>query len=335
MAKKPSCWSSLIGLLALGGLLGIAAFGWFTSRYGWPIYLELFSHFQVQYLIISLLLLGILALTRRRFMIVAGLFCCASLAVSVLSWYVPPAAFLPSQPANLRVLVTNVNVRNRSYENTLAIAREASPDLAIFMEVDNAWIEQLNTLRDLLPYSSIDSESASPGLAVYSRLELINPRIEIFGTENKASVVTEIEVGDAAATRRIALVATHPFPPVRPRLFHSRNRQLDQVGTYIQNFNQPTLLVGDLNTAMWSPYYRRLVNKTGLRNSRKGFGIIPTWPMPGTYERIPALVHSFFSIPIDHCLHSPEIRTVAIRAGAATGSDHAPIIVDLLIPPEE
>ncbi|ELR98939.1 hypothetical protein GLO73106DRAFT_00027820 [Gloeocapsa sp. PCC 73106] len=35
------------------------------------------------------------------------------------------------------------------------------------------------------------------------------------------------------------------------------------------------------------------------------------------------------SIPIDHCLISPEIKVTSIYTGADTGSDHRPLIINL------
>ena len=80
---------------------------------------------------------------------------------------------------------------------------------------------------------------------------------------------------------------------------------------------------------MWSPYYRLLVRKTGLRNTRKGFGILPTWPTKGTYQILPGWLTSLFRIPIDHCLISHGLDTSNIYTGSSTGSDHKPLIVDL------
>jgi endonuclease/exonuclease/phosphatase (EEP) superfamily protein YafD len=37
------------------------------------------------------------------------------------------------------------------------------------------------------------------------------------------------------------------------------------------------------------------------------------------------------SVPIDHCLVSPEITILDRRLGPAVGSDHYPLIVDFII----
>jgi endonuclease/exonuclease/phosphatase (EEP) superfamily protein YafD len=72
---------------------------------------------------------------------------------------------------------------------------------------------------------------------------------------------------------------------------------------------------------MWSPFYKNMVKTGNLRNARSGFGILPTWPtfLPLAY------------IPIDHFLVSKEIGVLKIRTGRNVGSDHLPLITDLVL----
>ena len=41
------------------------------------------------------------------------------------------------------------------------------------------------------------------------------------------------------------------------------------------------VLLGDFNCADWSSEFRGFVRKTGLRDSRQGFGILPSWSPQG------------------------------------------------------
>lgn len=77
------------------------------------------------------------------------------------------------------------------------------------------------------------------------------------------------------------------------------------------------------------------MSKTGLKNSRQGFGLLPTWPIKTNYPpyaKIPSFLTGLLSIPIDHCLISPDIKVAKTRTGPNVGSDHRPLITDLLIP---
>ena len=82
--------------------------------------------------------------------------------------------------------------------------------------------------------------------------------------------------------------------------------------------------MGDLNISMWSPYYRSTIEGSGLRNARQGLGILPTHSIVA--PQIAAL-----SAPLDHCLVSSDIQVKDFRLGPAIGSDHLPIIAELLI----
>ncbi|MEL7500881.1 MAG: endonuclease/exonuclease/phosphatase family protein [Cyanobacteria bacterium J06554_6] len=313
-------WACLLFTLVITGLALL------THRYGWPIYLEIFSHFQLQYFVVVTLLATLLILLRRSWMALAALFCAAILSTQVVAWYTPFS--FANQAANYRVLIANLNVGNTDATQTLALMEAEQPDLALFMEVNETMAEQLETLKTTLSYSSNQTIAANPGMVLYSKMPLTNVRVELFDTERSQNLVAQLQV----AGQGLSLVAAHPLPPVRQRIFHSRNRLLNAVGQYVQEQANPVLLIGDLNTTMWSPYYRNLEYQTGLKNARDGFGIWPTWPTKRTYEGLPNLGRWFLQlvqIPIDHCLVSPEIIVAGLHTGSETGSDHLPVIVDL------
>ena len=121
----------------------------------------------------------------------------------------------------------------------------------------------------------------------------------------------------------VSFVAAHPWPPSSEFDYRARNNQVEQVGQFMASQPDPRILIGDLNLSMWSPHYRKLISTTGLKNVRRGFGVLPSFPADSL-----ALIR----VPIDHCLVSDDIQVVDCRLGEAMGSDHAPLIVDLVIP---
>lgn len=316
----------LLALLCFGGIVGSTLVAIVSTRYGWPMLLELLSHFQAQYFGFSLLLLGLLLLTRRRWLILTSLLCVSLLAQQILPWYIPSES-VPANTTPLRVLASNLNVDNFEYSSLLNLVQQEQPDVVVLMEVIPAWGKPLAPLRDRLPYWFGLSDDSSAGIAILSRFPLENPEIVRFRLDSRPSIVTQLTID----RHPVSLVATHPTVPVRPSLFHQRNRQLAGMSEQIDQ-SDSLILVGDFNATMWSPYFRTLTTKLGLHNSRKGFGILPTWTTPSPVSPFPAWLAPLLAIPIDHCLLSQDIRAIEMHTGAPVGSDHLPIVVNLALP---
>ena len=117
------------------------------------------------------------------------------------------------------------------------------------------------------------------------------------------------------------LAGTHPTIPLGQRLYSDRNTQLASIADLFEGRDGSLMLVGDLNLSQWDINYRLLEENTGLRNTRIGFGVVPTWPtfMP------------FAMIPIDHILVSDDLSVVETRSGPRIGSDHLPLIVTIAL----
>ena len=105
-------------------------------------------------------------------------------------------------------------------------------------------------------------------------------------------------------------------------MLRARNEQMENLGNEVGVMRRPTILMGDLNITAWAPTYQAFEKATGLRNARKGFGLVPTFPV----------FLPIAGIPIDHVLVSDEIAVLEFRQGTRTGSDHWPIIVTLRLP---
>ena len=115
-------------------------------------------------------------------------------------------------------------------------------------------------------------------------------------------------------------MGTHPLPPIG-RNAAIRNEQLSAVADWVAGMHGPVVVAGDLNTTPWSPYFREFLKRSGMRDSRRGFGVQATWP-----DNLGSA-----GIPIDHALVSDGVYVQDRRVGLPFGSDHRPIIVDLII----
>lgn len=295
---------------------------------GWTRKLELLSHFQVQYLGIILLLLGLVLLTRPKYWICVSLLGLATTLIAVIPWYIPHTEAGSEFGKPLHVFLLNVHQRNKNYAEAISLVREENPDVAVLDEVNEGWIEQLNSLKDILPYSVEQVNPSSLGITIYSKLPLKNVSVDFFGTKDSPTILSNLNIDGQV----ISLIAAHPLPPFKPAFFQSRNKQLEEMGKYVKQMEYPALIVGDLNITMWSPYYKKFIRQTELRNARQGFGILPSWPANSSVSRVPGTIAPLVSIPIDHYLISPEIKVSKIKIGRNVGSDHLPVIADLVIP---
>ncbi|MBD1815516.1 endonuclease/exonuclease/phosphatase family protein [Microcoleus vaginatus DQ-U2] len=282
------------------------------------IFFELSSHFKLQYLLVGFSTFIFFALVRsKKIWWLVSAFCIIINLAEILPWYFPAPAFAGATPAhNLRILHSNVLRSNRRYSEVISLVKAEQPDIAVFVEVNSTWAKQLSVLSEIFPYSSTQQESERFGSAIYSKLPLENSSVKAFSNQRK-SLSADVKFQG----KIISLILAHPTVPIKNQSFIDRNKQLAGIGEYAAQVKNPLIVVGDLNTTMWSPFYKNMVKTGNLRNARSGFGILPTWPtfMPLAY------------IPIDHFLVSKEIGVLKIRTGRNVGSDHLPLITDLVI----
>jgi endonuclease/exonuclease/phosphatase (EEP) superfamily protein YafD len=304
-------WNLLVAATLLACLSTLAGF---FGRTWWVF--ELTSHFHLQYFIF-LIISSVLHLVAGNpyFGLAASIF-----ALLNFSMLLP---FFRSRPNNhsdvktYRVLLANILKRNQSYARVRETIHSCNPDFAVLIEVSQKWMQELDCLRSTYPFIKSAPRTDDYGLALFSRFPIKQAEIEYFGDTDRPTIIAQIDL----AGQMILLVIPHPSPPKSKPSARLRNQQLHEFAQYLDDRTGPKFLIGDLNITPWSPYFRDLLDQSGLRQSRRGFGLQPTWPttMPALY------------IPIDHILVSQEIKIHKHRLGPRLGSDHRPVIVDFSI----
>ncbi|MCU0566024.1 MAG: endonuclease/exonuclease/phosphatase family protein [Oculatellaceae cyanobacterium Prado106] len=274
---------------------------------------DLAAHFKVQYCAVGCFCLIIFGLIKNYRWAMLSMLCILLNLTVILPWYLPVSQPVQDQP--LRVFLANVNVNNPNYDQAIALITEEKPDLVAILETNRQWLQELQVIEPYLPFSLVSPRAEGFGIALYSRFPLKGVTIEPPVADKDYHLVANLSIQG----RPITLVVMHPPPPKDPTLTEFRNRELQIIGNYVAGVGQSAIVVGDLNTTMWSPFYQRFARQARLRNSRLGFGILPTWP-----SMLPPLY-----IPIDHCLVSSDIEVTNTRTGSDIGSDHLPVITDL------
>jgi endonuclease/exonuclease/phosphatase (EEP) superfamily protein YafD len=274
------------------------------------------THFRLQYLLGGIVAAIAYALSKQKLGLLLALFCVGLNAIEIVPWYVPTAS---SSDRDLRVMVSNVLTSNRRYADVIDYVRAESPDVLVIMEMDLTWQQHLEPLKSLLPYAITEPRSDNFGLAIFSKIPLANPQVREWG--KSAIVVPSLTANITVRDRVISIIATHPVPPSNEEYLMSRNSQISELADYVRQVGNESIVMGDLNMSMWSPYYRQFIDRANLRNTRQGFGIQPSWP-----THLPLL-----QIPIDHFVITSKISVSNNRIGKDIGSDHYPLIVDLAL----
>lgn len=313
----------IIRVIVLLGAFGVCAASLLGHLGRFGLVFELMSHFRVQYAVLLVAACGALFVLKSfKTAIIVGLV--ALTDVAAVAPYVGPVghAALAGQgdPASspIRLLSQNVNTSNQHYAEVLELIAAEQPDMVLLLEVDARWMEQLKSLDAAYPYSCSSPRTDNFGIALWSRFELKDTRIEPMTEARVPTIMTDV----AAPGGRFRFIGTHPLPPVSSRYVALRNEQLGLIAAEVSsNHEWPTIVAGDLNATPWTGAFRDLLRVGRLQDLSRGFGPQRTWPASNWMMRI----------PIDHVLATDGITVVNHGVGSDVGSDHLGLIADLLI----
>lgn len=305
---------SIRGLTQAAGLLTIA-FSLLTLLQSNFHALQLFSHFRLQYFVVSSLLVVVFVmLGDRRYTVL--LFATAFInGAHVLPWYLDEP--YETDGRELKLLQANLLSSNTDFDKLFALLDSELPEIIVLQEVSPAWAAELKRIDGTYPHQVVEAREGNFGIAVLSKLPLLASATVASEPLGSPTIIVTVDVDG----RPLQLIGTHPMIPLGAANYNARNTQLASIAELLRRSSGGRVLAGDLNASMWDLNYRVLEARTGLRNVRRGFGVMPTWPM-------------FFPIamiPIDHVLVSNDIGVRDVRKGQRIGSDHLPLVVTITL----
>ena len=307
--------------MVIGGLAGLVLLvPWAGRVFGSKVRaLEMVTAPEPQYLTLSVGLLLCAFLLRRRWVIALAGGAVLYHAAMVAPWYFGrPGADGRGIP--LRVLSFNVLHHNTRFDEVVDWVMKQEPEVAVFQEVTVPWPEELQKLRGAFPYHFRVAELQ---MDVFSKRPILNPEYERYG-KMRGFIRFEIDIG-----RLVTIYATHTYPLIHFGVegfgWHREHLVEGLPVDVARQGENPVVVLGDLNATMWSPHYAALVEKTGLRNARQGFGVCLSLSDAGGWK-------PWKAVAFDHCLVGGGIGVEAFRTGPYLGSDHLPIVAELRVP---
>jgi endonuclease/exonuclease/phosphatase (EEP) superfamily protein YafD len=287
----------------------------FAARWSW--FCELLTHLRAHYFVALAIGAAMLAALKHfklaaMFGVVATINLCF-----VLPLYLPEARNR-AEGRSIRLMSVNGYHYNLTRQKLISLIRDTQPDVVVVLEVDDAWVKDLEVLAAAYPHRHYEPRTHDLGIALLSRLPVHDLNVRDFSLADVPTIMARLEDHSGSLFH---LIGTHPLPPIWRDYAVMRNQQLTNIAAYVRTLSGPIVVAGDLNTTSWSPNFRDFVQSSGLRDTRNGFGNQPTHP----YGLAP------IGIAIDHVLISPEIAVRDRSVGPDIGSDHRPVIVDLVI----
>lgn len=310
--------------------LALAAGAWSASWAPHPVF-QWVNAFTA-YVYLPAYAIAVLAFWRRRRALAAVSSAIVCWHVAVVTPTLMPASQGPSaaesaaaavkaarEAAPLRVFYANVGKENRNYQGLFEEVRRAAPDVLVLTEFTEAWHNAFNHADLLVDFPNhIHLAKYNPAATgVYSRYPLSHD--DRVYQAKRVVVRTRVEYGVG-----LDIYAIHAPRPVRSPL-HKYDEFWSLLRSELQPqvVDGPMLLVGDFNATPYSLIYRSLTAGARLRDCHvlTGRGAATTWPN-GTRWMPP--------IRIDHALVSPSVYCATASEGIGAGSDHKPLILDLV-----
>lgn len=227
------------------------------------------------------------------------------------------------QPKNtIKLLTANVYQENQSFQKTIDLISEVSPDVVFLLETNQKWKSAMQVLKKDFPYFIEVPKENTYGLLFYSKLAFENYEINYWIDKEIPSIVADVQVRD----ERVRLYGIHPTPPVPQENTESTERDAEilLVGKKAKSFDGPSIVFGDLNDVAWSHTTRLFLRISKMLDPRIGRGMYSTF-----HAKYPLM-----RWPLDHFFVSSHFRLIDLKVEKGIDSDHFPISIHLSIQSE-
>lgn len=254
-----------------------------------------------------------------------GLFATALVVVAAhIAFLAPELAARTPVPAvvagarAVRLFDANVYAGNPDPTGVAQEIRASRPDVVFLQEATPAIVKVIDGAGalDELPYRLAVERDDPLGTLVAARWPLLDQDVvEVGGRPVLVRATVETEGGPL---RLYAVHTVAPFGGGREPWVD----QLRRITEAVRGETLPVLMGGDFNATWNHRAFRRLLD-AGLTDAAaaRGRPFQMTWRRGG---RLPPLTR------IDHVLTSPVLSVTAIRTGQGRGSDHLPVIADIV-----
>jgi endonuclease/exonuclease/phosphatase (EEP) superfamily protein YafD len=268
--------------------------------------------------VLALLPVAIGLWTRRR--VLAAL--SAAVLLLDLAWALAGLGLprpAPGPGPRLRLFSANLHYDNPRIAAAATEISTAAADVVALTELseENATGLRRSGALGAYPHAVVRARGGAFGIGLWSRLPLARSEVT---TVAGVPVIRATVLLDG---RRLRLYVVHTVAPLGDDL-HRWREQLVWLDQAVRRERDPVVVAGDLNATRWHQGLSRLrAERLDDAHERRGRGWAATWPR----DRwpLPPLLR------LDHVLVSRQVHVRAVWEGAGHGSDHLPVLADLVL----
>jgi endonuclease/exonuclease/phosphatase (EEP) superfamily protein YafD len=259
----------------------------------------------------------VVCIVRRHFRlaVAAGLICAINISPIINAGSISHAAKLKEE--KFSIYSANIQKRNKDFSRLKKELNKIDPDIILLIEVTPDHFDKLRFLTEKYPHYVRFSPvgTCEIGVMLFSKFPVLSFEKQQLSKYGNVLLKTVLKVNN----KKILFYGIHARNPGFIKDFQIRKEQFLMLARDIREKSLPAIVAGDFNATPYSPIFRKLLEEAKLKDTRDGFGWLPSWP-----SRFPPLW-----IPIDHILVSHEFDVLNRKIGSFIGSDHYPVYAEL------
>jgi endonuclease/exonuclease/phosphatase (EEP) superfamily protein YafD len=309
LSRLPRIFAGTVSIAVLGvTLLGFQG-EWFR-------FFDLLSHFRVYLAAFSLLVVIAAVVVENRLAIYLSVISLAVNALTIAPYISWPQAY--SDDRHFRLATVNLWVNNPATAPAIEFLRNSDADVVVLNEMTPLWKLAAKTLEDIYPYQYFRMNCQEPG---HCQMALLSkePWEELLSATNTPDTPSFIMARFSRQKWGITILGTRLIWPLGDGTAELQERQINAISKIVNKEGGAIILTGDFNFSPWSILHRKLTGATGLKRAEGG--ILASWISRSLPIRLP-IDHTFVRLPAG---------TARMHLGPNIGSDHLPIITDLIL----
>lgn len=225
--------------------------------------------------------------------------------------------------AAIKIFTANVLLENDQYHKLLEQINTEDPDVIFLVETGKKWEQAMHVLDRVYTHHLKYPLDNTYGLLFYSRLQILESEIKCRVEEDVPSVEVTLELPNKMPVKIYGL---HPKPPVPEENLYStaKDKELMKVAMEVEHFEDPCIVMGDLNDVAWSHVTKLFRKVSGLIDPRRGRGFYSTFSAD----------HWWMRFPLDYIFCSNHFGLINMKRMPYNGSDHFAMSIHLQYLPE-